>query len=119
MELGERMRMRARRRGGRCPTRSWPSRLSAVSSREREQVARDLKLIRGFRRKVRRSGGVRCARVPAFPCQGCSDVSQPGGSASGCLICLQSMVRSLGIIVRLTLRVNARVPFGLGFIGAQ
>jgi hypothetical protein len=28
------------------------------------------------------------------------------------------MVRSLGIIVRLTLRVNASVPFGLGFIGA-
>jgi hypothetical protein len=46
-------------------------------------------------------------------------VSQLGRSAPGCLICLQSMVRSLGIIVRLTLRVNARVPFGLGFIGAQ
>src|ERR1700733_14192475 len=29
------------------------------------------------------------------------------------------MVRSLGIIVRLTLRVSAGVPFGLGFIGAQ
>jgi hypothetical protein len=28
------------------------------------------------------------------------------------------MVRSLGIIVRLTLRVNASVPFGLGFISA-
>jgi hypothetical protein len=39
-------------------------------------------------------------------------------SASGRLIGLQSMVRSLGIIVRLTLRVNASIPFGLGFIGA-
>jgi len=29
------------------------------------------------------------------------------------------MVRSLGIIVRLTLGVNASIPCGLGFIGAQ
>jgi len=29
------------------------------------------------------------------------------------------MVRSLGIVVRLTLRVNASVPLRLGFIGAQ
>jgi hypothetical protein len=29
------------------------------------------------------------------------------------------MVRSLGIIVRLTLRSNANVPFSLGFISAQ
>jgi hypothetical protein len=29
------------------------------------------------------------------------------------------MVRSLGIIVRPTLRVNASVPLRLGFIGAQ
>ena len=40
-------------------------------------------------------------------------------SASGFLIGLQSMARFLGIIVRLTLRVNASVPFGLGFISAQ
>jgi hypothetical protein len=40
-------------------------------------------------------------------------------SASGCLIGLQSVVRSLRIIVRLTLRVNASVPLRLGFIGAQ
>jgi hypothetical protein len=39
-------------------------------------------------------------------------------SAPGCLIGVQSMVRSLGVIVRLTLRVNASVPFGLRFIGA-
>ena len=36
-------------------------------------------------------------------------------SASGRLVGLQSMVRSLGIIVRLTLRRDASVPFGLGF----
>ena len=42
-----------------------------------------------------------------------------GRRPAGCRIGLQSMVRSLGIIVRLTLRVNASVPFGLGFIGAQ
>jgi hypothetical protein len=29
------------------------------------------------------------------------------------------MVRSLGVIVRLTVRGNASVPFGLGFISAQ
>ena len=40
------------------------------------------------------------------------------GPASGCPVGYQSMPRSLGIIVRLTLPSNASVPFGLGFNSA-
>jgi hypothetical protein len=60
--------------------------------------------------------------VRMFFADGSSATGTRSASADICqgrLIGVQSMVRSLSIIVRLTLRVNASVPFSLGFISAQ